>query len=300
MKTPIVVISLDTELAWGKHDKDNFSHLTTWHAERTNIRCLLDVFDKYQIPVTWAVVGHLFLDQCDGRHDPGCYPPGWFQHDPASSWREAPLWYAPDMIEMIRGAHTPHDIGLHSFSHILFSQADAATAAAEMEAARSAAARHGLQPTSFVFPREQAGHLDVLARYGIKVVRWPGRGFTDRLPVHRQIKRFARECAFWVPCRRCRVERKGGLILCSTSISMSGWGNLVGWKKRFYQTLKLTKIRFTLALTRIFACSIHLDAHPHNFRSEEDIAFVEKVSTALAKARSKNRIRIRTMADLAR
>lgn len=74
------LISIDTEMAWGSvHHRDVGRHYS-YQAEREFIDRLLALFDKYQIRATWAVVGHLFLDQCqavDGRKHPEIVRPGY-------------------------------------------------------------------------------------------------------------------------------------------------------------------------------------------------------------------------------
>ena len=65
-----VVISADLELAWAwryskKSDDPKALALQKAHQTRQNLPPLLDLFDRFNVPVTWATVGHLFLEECD-------------------------------------------------------------------------------------------------------------------------------------------------------------------------------------------------------------------------------------------
>src|SRR5688572_3897098 len=59
------ILSLDVELAWGMFDHGGAARLRKQLlAEREAIRRLLELLGRYEIPATFAIVGHLFLDQC--------------------------------------------------------------------------------------------------------------------------------------------------------------------------------------------------------------------------------------------
>jgi len=68
-------------------------------------------------------------------------------------------------------------IACHTFSHVLFGDSDTSreVAVAELEHSRTAFADAGLEFTSFVFPRNQVGHRDVLAEYGVEALPWRAR-----------------------------------------------------------------------------------------------------------------------------
>lgn len=60
-----VVISLDAELAWGVHDLED-PPATRIERARGSWLDLIEPFEAFEIPATWAIVGHLFLEECDG------------------------------------------------------------------------------------------------------------------------------------------------------------------------------------------------------------------------------------------
>jgi peptidoglycan/xylan/chitin deacetylase (PgdA/CDA1 family) len=185
-KPGTMVVSLDLELAWGRFDHLPLPLLEhESRQERKHITPLLALFDRYDIPATWAVVGHLMLEKCmRDRHGiahpdlfPHAYyswfPLDWYCFDPCTTVDSAPAWYAPDIVEWIRHARIRHEIGSHSFGHICYGDPECtpSVAVADLNAALEAAARQGIVLKSFVFPRNQVGHLDVLKRFGLRAYR---------------------------------------------------------------------------------------------------------------------------------
>jgi hypothetical protein len=187
----IVSISVDMEMAWAwRFDRKN-RHQTEIIAmrERDNIPLILRVLERYSIPVTWAIVGHLFLRGCvkDDRPHKNMPRPlyfvndfvsfrkgDWYAGDPCTDVNSAPAWYAPDLIESIMNSAVSHEIACHSFSHIGFDEryCPAALADAELRECIRVMAKFGVTPVSMVFPGNDAGHFDVLAHYGFKIIRW--------------------------------------------------------------------------------------------------------------------------------
>lgn len=181
-----VVISADFELGWAfRYSKKNANPEKMAMQARENFPFLLKLFDEYNIPITWATVGHLFLDKCKkGDHDwmmriphfenPWNFLHGdWYDHDPYANAVDAPCWYAPDLIEKILSAKASHEIGCHTFSHINFSDKICPPGVAddEIKACVDIAKKWGLQLNSIVFPGGTYGNIDVIKRYGFKVYR---------------------------------------------------------------------------------------------------------------------------------
>jgi len=151
------VISADFEMAWAwRYAKCRVDHEEMGMVERRNIPEFIKLFEKYAIPVTWATVGHLFLEGCErqnGRPHPELrripyftnrvweFQGGdWYDLDPCSSVVEAPAWYAPDLIpEVFEG---------------------------EIKACVKAAESFGVELKSIVFPGGTNGNYSTLKRYG--------------------------------------------------------------------------------------------------------------------------------------
>ena len=184
----VCTITADFELAWawrymkGSLDPEKTA-LEKARQERENIPMILELCDQFDIPITWATVGHLFLDHCNSvglpheklkrlphfENDYWKYNGNdWFEHDPRSGFKEAPEWYAPDLVEEIMTSKAKHEIGCHTFSHIDCRDevCPAEVFEAEIDECRIAGARYGLELKSFVHPGFTIGKLDNLAELG--------------------------------------------------------------------------------------------------------------------------------------
>lgn len=174
-----VIISLDTELGWGFHGFDGGRSLSEdGRAERENIRRLLDLFDEFEAPVTWAIVGHLFLESCDGCHaslDRPEWPRtgGWYMEDPGTDVERDPLRYGPDIITAIETAIPNHEIASHTFSHIVCSEPTVSpdVLRSELEASRELAGERGHDVSTLVYPRNEIRYRSILSEQGITAYR---------------------------------------------------------------------------------------------------------------------------------
>lgn len=166
------VLSIDAELAWGFHDLLPEPEVRVNHGREAWDQ-LVTLLDRFKIPATWAIVGHLFLDECDGIHSNHPSLRDWFAHDPGGRATSDSLWFGSDLIQTIRDTDVDHEIGSHSFSHVEFG--DTATteeiAAAELRASVEAANAVGTSLESFVFPRNNIGHCGLLAKYDFSCYR---------------------------------------------------------------------------------------------------------------------------------
>lgn len=195
-------ISADFELSWAFRHHPTEVARDRGRRERENIPSLLQIFERYAFPITWATVGHLFLESCTRpshglAHPEMPRPPhnalwtgDWYMHDPCTNYKDDPLWYAPDLIQNILDSPVRHEIGTHSFSHIDFSPAgsDPVLVRRELEASAAAMQRFGITPRSLVYPFNRMGHTyhDLLAELSITAVRHRDRrvrlSYPERMP----------------------------------------------------------------------------------------------------------------------
>jgi hypothetical protein len=178
------VLSLDFELIWGTLDLFGTSGFRrACEIERSIVvQRLLDLLHEYEVSATWCVLGHLFLNHCDGQHREMVRPThswvsgDWFEHDPGGDEHTAPLFFGRSLVERIQACPTRQEIGAHSFSHVIFGDrgCSAEVAESEIKACLDAARVMGVELRSFAFPRNRVGHLDVLHRHGFQVYRGPG------------------------------------------------------------------------------------------------------------------------------
>jgi peptidoglycan/xylan/chitin deacetylase (PgdA/CDA1 family) len=196
----IVVFSADFEMAWAfrfsKTKRDMADQMGK--SERENVPRLLTLFEKYGIPVTWAIVGHLFLNECK-KNDQGVAHPDmprplyyenrnwlynsgdWYDHDPGTNEITDPAWYAPDLIDRIISATSGHEIGCHSFSHLDFTYKNCPKeiADAELHTCRTLAEKKGIHLKSFVFPGGTFGNYESLKENDFSCYRKPMKYHLD-------------------------------------------------------------------------------------------------------------------------
>ena len=173
--TGYFIFSLDTELGTGYFDMDEerirlFS--MDGSRERENISRILDLLEEYQIVATWAVVGHIFYDQCENCEI--CPILEW--KGKYKSYEEAyktrhPLWYGADVINLLLKNNMKHEIAFHGYSHETFNTMSREKAEIEIQEFTRVASRKGIVAKSIVFPRNQVAHLDLFKKYGFLCYR---------------------------------------------------------------------------------------------------------------------------------
>lgn len=182
MDKPIFLISLDTEMLWGpaggQDGLDQFNLIKRNENKiRKAISTLLDLFEKYNVSATWAVVGHLFLDHCD---EETCltkinmnkfgYTHPWYR-DPYSNIEKDPLYYGKDIIEKIITNPMNHELGYHSFSHVCFTIIPREMAEGEIKESKKIEKEWNIKFASFVFPMNEIAYVDILKENGFKIYR---------------------------------------------------------------------------------------------------------------------------------
>jgi peptidoglycan/xylan/chitin deacetylase (PgdA/CDA1 family) len=295
------VISIDTEMAWGLNHRPERPY--RYDDERRHLDRLLELFDRHDIPATWAVVGHLMLDRCEpvgGVKHPEIVrselegPAGdWFDADPCTDAERDPTWYAPDLIERIRSASAAHEIGSHGFSHIRASDPGCSreTFDAELRAAVAAAAARGVTLRSLIYPRNGVGHVDVLVEHGILAYR--GRRPSPARPGtiwDRAIDRtVGSERTAVRPVSEDGIWNFPATILYDVDIRPRTWRL---WIRQVERRLDQAVERRSL---------FHLWFHPHNLRDRTEAAFegLERLCRAAADHRRRGGLDTVTMGALA-
>ncbi|MBN2821334.1 MAG: polysaccharide deacetylase family protein [Bacteroidales bacterium] len=191
------MISADFEMAWAFRYSKKKKHKAVEMGlmERENVPVLLRIFEKYNIPVTWATVGHLFLNKCEienGKAHSKMQRPvffenknwlfntgDWYQHDPGSDYKKSPAWYAPDLIDQIQNSPVQHEIGCHTFSHIdmTYKNCTSELAEAEIQECVVVANKRNILLKSMVFPGGTLGNFETLKKFGFTSYRKPDNSY---------------------------------------------------------------------------------------------------------------------------
>jgi peptidoglycan/xylan/chitin deacetylase (PgdA/CDA1 family) len=191
LEKPIICLSADFEMAWAwRFSKRVKDASLIGKIERYNFPYILNKLNELSIPVTWATVGHLFLDSCKKvngiahSHIPRpayfenpfwSFTNGdWYDMDPCTNYKRNPEFYAPDLIELILKSNVNHEIGCHSFSHCDFSEKNSYgdLVKAELSECVTLMKKFGVDPTSFVYPGNQYGNFDLVKKAGFKIIRF--------------------------------------------------------------------------------------------------------------------------------
>jgi peptidoglycan/xylan/chitin deacetylase (PgdA/CDA1 family) len=308
----VFILSLDTELAWGSAHGGSLSRRKElFHQTRKCIARLLKLLEKYQIHATWALVGHLFLEQCqpvDGVKHPeivrprySWFPDDWFLPDPCSRLEDEPIWYGPDIARQIKECKVSQEIGCHTFSHIRVGEPGCSPEcfASELRACHVEAEKSGLNLQSFVFPRNSVGHLDVLADAGFLAYRGVSPNLFERLPGI--TGRICRQLGQSLPLAPPVVlpERENGLWNIPSSYfypTNNRWWTLASGMTRLY------KVRKGLSKAAKKRSIFHMWFHPFNLAGQPDKLFgeLEVIFAEVCRDRDAGRLDNLTMGELAR
>jgi peptidoglycan/xylan/chitin deacetylase (PgdA/CDA1 family) len=276
------VVSIDLELAWGVWDKiSNRAIALAEELERPIVRRLLDLFERYDIPATWATVGRVF----DG--------------EAAESSRRGKAWSAPETVEWIM--RTPgHEVASHGFEHKYFPELSVNQAHDELGAVKAAHQKLGAPLRSIVYPRNQIAHVEHLPSAGIKVYRSHDVGLlaiAERGGSHlRQVANLVDKCipvdlqsAHASPGAGNTVDLPSSLLLLSRE-GVRDWIRPSWMQARIDAGLRRAQ--------RDQGC-FHLWFHPSNFyfKADQQFATLEATLHKVASLRARGTLATKVMAD---
>jgi hypothetical protein len=297
---------MEIELGWGTHDRGEYDYFSAdGTVESETLRELLRICDEYDIPITFDIVGHLLHKTCEGTHN-GPYEEGWWDEDPGTDPATDPLFYAPEFAERILAAEANHELGTHTYSHILCDKVSKETIRHEIRRARETHEEFGLNPpTSIVFPRHQTPPYEVFADLGIKVIRRPIESYTA--PTN-PVKKF-----YWGATRShpsTTLQQKHGIVetLCTTHPSLSN-GFLRTGQADLHPLLRVMPRSLRQRISRRYIKSgvdaavesdahVHLWTHLFNIANVEQLPPIEAGLDYIAEKRDQGDIEIKPMCEL--
>jgi len=303
------IFSLDTELSTGFFDQDEERHKLfskDGQRERRSIRSVIALCEKYEISPTWAIVGHIFYNHCEKCKR--CPIQNW--QGKYNSYDEAydtanPLWYGADIVQEILNSPQHHEIGFHGYTHRVFTETsmNAAESQFEIEEWKRLAARHQINGTSIVFPRNAQGHFDLLKDSGFICYRGH-----DHIPHLYELLPILESFDHLFSLSKLPLYN-----VDETAIDVNGLVNLPGSQHLFNFNHSMEKVLdrvnlHKLRLNRIFrgikkaaedGKIVHLWAHPWEFRTEKDLEKLEAILAFVADKSTQGSIRPITMTDMA-
>ena len=306
-------LTFDTELIWG-----SFDHLTATEFERRYpdvraiIKALVALLESYDVPATWALVGHLYLDRCE-RSNKGVahpelvhpaqswYDDDWFGKDPCSDRLRDPLWYGDDIVEALLRARGGQEIGCHSFAHALFGDRSMTSEAARSDLAlcRSLAAERGVSLRSFVFPRNVEGHHAVLREAGFTAYRGADPTWHSGLTgLMGRSARYLDHLVALPPPVSLPTETRPGLWNVPGSMLLL---HRTGARRWVSLESRVRKARRGLEAARLEGAVFHLWTHPFNLASDPVglIRVIDRILREAVAMRDRGELTIETMSTIA-
>jgi len=315
-QTGALVISLDFELLWGMQDVlpiDGGDYWNNLLGSRTVIPRMLELFAEYGIAVTWATVGMLFASN---REELETYFPDHIPAymDPSLSTRgypfgenetDDPLHYAPTLIDRIL-QYPRQEIGTHTFSHYYCLEPGQTEQdfLADMQAAVSIAADHGVSIRSMVFPRNQHNpdYDQILLDAGLTAFRgnrsfWPDQP-VDQTRYFHPARRVGRLVDIYLPIA------KQNSTAWSEVLEDDGLGNVPAHRLMLPRQNRLESVRIQRVINEMKDAArsgriYHIWWHPHNFgiHQAENLRTLRAVFDAFAECRDEFGMRSLTMAE---
>ncbi len=175
-------LTIDFELAWSRARRGGSVMSVKESLERSRrarmlIPVLLELSEKYSLPITFATVAHVALAECSHRVPPKFRPfwaeEDWYDRDPRSSLAMDKDYYGADLLEKIVASKMAHEIASHSFSHIDIGDSETTREAAVFEIKESYDILKKIYPglTTFIFPNNHPAYTDILKETGYGIYR---------------------------------------------------------------------------------------------------------------------------------
>lgn len=278
---PLLVISLDFELHWGRFDKaDPLGTKKYYRNTHKTIPKILAIFEKYEVEATWAAVGMLLAENkkewksFSPQHRPGYTNPILSAYD----WYEKrrifkKSLFAPDLAAKIIET-SGQELGSHTFAHYYTMEPGQTIEefTADLYAAKNiTSSKFNIMPSALVFPRNQCNpsYLKVCKEAGFNVVRSnPSNWFWQNIHQETLLKKIFRTADTFFPTGRrtsfpiSALKIKNGLPL---QIPSSRLLRPSDPKNKILNALRIKRIKREMSVAAKKGEIYHLWWHPHNF-----------------------------------
>lgn len=304
-----VTLSIELELGWGHHDKGGSEICSPDRsAEELYLEKLLDACDHYGLPITFDVVGHLLLNECNGHHS-GPHQKGWFDADPGTDTETNPLFYWPELPEFITDRVPEHEVATHTFSHVLCDEIDDQTLMWELERCMELHEASGLgHPETIVTPRHRPVSYEILKDVGISGIR-----SLKRYPRQSTFGRYKQRASFWTldrghPAYDPAIE--DGIVelyttpypsLTAVHLPNGQLSTLGAFKRvpmRVRQRIQQSYLRGAIDTAIEADSNVHLWTHLYNLSNEAQWECIEPFLEQLGEAREIGDVEVLTMSKL--
>ncbi len=311
MTRGVFTISIDHEFGWGRPERV-FSpeEARVVRKEAAVVRKLLELFEEFRVPATWAVVGHLLQASCPSGDIPHPEYPrpvyfgedtDWFFQHPAPEEVHDPLWFdSENLIPEILSSSVHHEIASHSYAHIAYGSPDVNPDAVkvDIQKAKSLHDTSGFPFNTFIFPWNSEGFHAFLKEAGVERYRGTTSRWYDLLPG--VLKRAGRFLEYFLPTAPPVVVpsfHPSGLLNIPDSmlfLRREGIRKLLPAHVLLHKALR--GVRRAAEEKRIF----HLWFHPFNFcyDTEMQLNVLREILKEAVRLREKGAIDILTMVEI--
>jgi peptidoglycan/xylan/chitin deacetylase (PgdA/CDA1 family) len=155
----------------GKNDINVNNYISEYSIGRIEEQALplfVDLFNSFEIPVTFAIRGQLTEVQ------------------------------KPHPLEILLRSPVKHDIGAHGYYHREFKNLSRKEAERELSMISAGMKKFGIMPRSFVFPKNSVGHLELLEIYGYKCYRSCGDFMNDCMYIEKKGRLYDIHPSFYI------------------------------------------------------------------------------------------------------
>ena len=304
----IFTISIDYESAWGYADHDlSNTDKERIRGEAAITRRLIELFEKYNVPATWAIVGHLFERGCTWDNDTPHpeYPRpihkdekrDWFAEHPPKNEYTDPLWFDVDnLVSDIARSPVGHELASHGYAHIMYGEDTTNREAVMADLANLGRVNriHDVPFTSFVFPRNIEGYHRMIKVNGFTAYRGVSPKWNDRHTGSK--RRLTNLLDYYLPSAVTFVPKVTihGLINIPDSMLLLGRN---GPRKLILPSVMVRKAKKGLKKAARRKEVFHLWFHPSNFSYDTETQFriFEKILARAGTLRDKGMLDIKTL-----
>ncbi|RDU36036.1 polysaccharide deacetylase [Neobacillus piezotolerans] len=314
------IISLDFELFWGVHDvyekKDYEENVRGAHAV---VVSLLDLFSRYKIHATWAIVGMIYFENMKQlkKMIPATKPS--YSQKRLSSYyymethpigeSDLNLFFAPHLVERIASAPF-QEVATHTFSHYYCLEEGQTLEqfSCDLRTARELNRKRGWEIKSIVFPRNQVDdeYLKECKRLGMAAYRGNEESWAYRMESserRRYAKRAFRLFDRYIPIFGQHTFRPiaGEDSSIPVNIRASRYLAKVSERLKLLEGLRLKRIKGEMTYAAKSGEAYHLWWHPHDFGGNirDNVGFLEEILKHFEYLRRTYGFRSRNMIELA-
>lgn len=293
------VISLDFELMWGVRDvvsKQTYGqHIL---GEQTGVPKILDCFSRYKIKSTFAVVGFLFFrdkesilaatpSDLPSYTDANLSPYGdYMKSVVGENDMEDPYHFGRPLVEKIKAAGG-QEIGTHTFCHYycLESGQTQHQFREDLRAAIATGRDNGCDIKTIIFPRNQVNeaYLNVCREEGIVAYRGTEDSWiysAKNSGSENLFRRFVRLMDAYINLSGHHCHDYAYMAASFPfNIPSSRFLRPYSKKFRWFESLRLRRIKKSMTHAAKNNLTYHLWWHPHNFgiNQDQNICFLESI-----------------------